>query len=141
MLDSTTGDSTMTTELQRAMAQYEEGRIQYRKTLLASLDGAADGDAIRLAIENFQKASTELRCLQQLQIGPLPAPTEPREVPVSLRAAGLMLTRFVLGLFMICHVRVPLNGGFEIVDPELPSQRQLPGAPLPPKSLPRSQLA
>jgi hypothetical protein len=125
----TTGDSTMTTELQRAMAQYEEGRIQYRRTLLASLDRSADGDAIRLAIENFQKASAELRCLQRLQAGPLRTPTRTQEVPVSLRTAGFMLTKFVVGLLMICHVRVPLSGGFEIVDPELPSQRQMPGVP------------
>ena len=96
----TTGDSTMTTELQRAMALYEEGRIQYRKTVLASLDRAADGDAIRLAIENFRKASAELRCLQRLHVGPLRTPTRPQEGPVSLRAAGLMFTKFILMLFM-----------------------------------------
>jgi hypothetical protein len=96
----TTGDSTMTTQLQRAMALYEEGRIQYRKTVLASLDRAADGDAIRLAIGNFQKASAELRYLQRLHTEPLRAPTKPREGPVLLRAAGLMFTKFVLMLFM-----------------------------------------
>jgi hypothetical protein len=95
----------MTTELQRAMAQCEAGRIQYRKTVLASLDRAAGGDAIRLAIENFQRASAELRRLQRLQVGPLRTPPEPQEAPVSLRAAGLMLTKLVVRLFMVCQLQ------------------------------------
>jgi len=46
----------MTTELQRAMARYEEARILYKKAVLGSLNGAANGDAIRQAIQEFQSA-------------------------------------------------------------------------------------
>jgi hypothetical protein len=53
----------MTTELQRAMARYEEARVQYKKAVLASLDGASNGDAIREAIQAFQRASSELKRL------------------------------------------------------------------------------
>lgn len=53
----------MTTELQRAMARYEEARIQYRKAVLASLHGASNGDAIRRAIQSFQRANSELKRL------------------------------------------------------------------------------
>jgi hypothetical protein len=53
----------MTTELQRAMAQYEEARIRYKKAVLASLNGESSGDAIRQSIVVFQKASAELRRL------------------------------------------------------------------------------
>lgn len=53
----------MTTELQRAMAQYEEARVQYKKAVLASLNGASNGDAIRQAIQRFQAASVELKRL------------------------------------------------------------------------------
>ncbi len=51
----------MTTELQRAMARYEEARILYKKAVLGSLNGAANGDAIRRAIQEFQSASAELK--------------------------------------------------------------------------------
>jgi hypothetical protein len=51
----------MTTELQRVMARYEDARIQYKKSVLSSLNGDASGDAIRQAIRNFQEASSELR--------------------------------------------------------------------------------
>ena len=60
----------MTTELQRAMARYEEARIQYKKAVLASLNGASNGEAIREAIQKFQKASADLKALR----------TEPAEV-------------------------------------------------------------
>ncbi len=53
----------MTTEEQRAMARYEEARIQYKKAVLASLNGASNGDAIRQAIHSFQRASSELKRL------------------------------------------------------------------------------
>ncbi len=51
----------MTTELQHVMARYEEARIQYRKAVLASLNGDASGEGIREAIREFQRASAELR--------------------------------------------------------------------------------
>lgn len=51
----------MTTELQHAMARYEEARIAYRKAVLASLNGESNGDAIRVAIQNFQVARAELK--------------------------------------------------------------------------------
>jgi hypothetical protein len=53
----------MTRELQHAMAQYEEARIRYRQAVLASLNGgagAASGEAIRQAIQQFQAARAEL---------------------------------------------------------------------------------
>jgi hypothetical protein len=53
----------MTTELQRAMARYEEARIQYKKAVLASLNGASSGEAIRQAIQSFQRASADLKRL------------------------------------------------------------------------------
>jgi hypothetical protein len=53
----------MTTELQRAMAQYEEARVAYKKAVLGSLNGASNGDAIRQAIQAFQRASAELKRL------------------------------------------------------------------------------
>jgi hypothetical protein len=64
----------MTTELQRAMARYEEARVQYRKAVLASLAGASNGDAIRQAIQSFQRANTDLERLA----GRPPAPPAPR---------------------------------------------------------------
>ena len=65
----------MTPELQHAMAQYEDARIQYKKAVLASLNGtsrlrslapspggsASNGEAIRQAIRQFQDASAELK--------------------------------------------------------------------------------
>ncbi|HET7752428.1 MAG TPA: hypothetical protein VFK85_00845 [Anaeromyxobacteraceae bacterium] len=51
----------MTTELQHAMARYEEARIAYRKAVLASLNGESNGDAIRDAIKAFQVARAELK--------------------------------------------------------------------------------
>jgi hypothetical protein len=72
----------MTPELQRAMARYEEARIQYRKALIASRDGAPQGAAIREAIREVQRASAELK---RHRPEPPPSPVvaaqnEPREV-------------------------------------------------------------
>jgi len=53
----------MTTELQAAMARYEEARGRYQKAVLGSLGGVSNGDAIRDAIHEFQAASKELRRL------------------------------------------------------------------------------
>jgi hypothetical protein len=53
----------MTTELKRAMVRYEQARIRYRTAVLASLNGASNGDAIREAIQAFQSASAELKRL------------------------------------------------------------------------------
>jgi len=72
----------MTTELQRAMARYEEARIQYKKAVLASLNGASNGEAIREAIQKFQKASAELRALRALPEEPAAdARNEPSSFP------------------------------------------------------------
>ena len=54
----------MTTELQTAMARYEGARIQYRKAVLASLNGTTGGEAIRAAIIDFKSASADLKRLQ-----------------------------------------------------------------------------
>lgn len=66
----------MTNELKRAMARYEEARVRYRKAVLASLDGASNGDAIRQAIRDFQLASAELK-----RVSPPPARPVPRLDP------------------------------------------------------------
>lgn len=81
----------MTTELQRAMAQYEEARIQYKKAVLASLDGAQNGDAIRRAIQRFQGAGAELRRIRDAQA---PSPAEPRAE--AAQSAGWGLVRRLL---------------------------------------------
>jgi hypothetical protein len=54
----------MTPELQRVRARYEEARVQYKKAVLASLNGSSNGDAIREAIRKVQAASAELKRLQ-----------------------------------------------------------------------------
>lgn len=68
----------MTTELQHAMARYEEARIAYRKAVLASLNGESNGDAIRDAIKNFQVARAQLKrvggAAGQPAAAPAPAP-------------------------------------------------------------------
>jgi hypothetical protein len=74
----------MTTELQRAMARYEEARIQYKKAVLASLNGASNGDIIRQAIQSFQSANADLK---RLTAPPRPLPErkqqeEPEPFPV-----------------------------------------------------------
>ncbi len=86
----------MTTELQRAMARYEEARVQYKKAVLASLAGASNGDAIRKAIQAFQRANADLR---RLTGSPQPQPQpraekEPRREPEPLPVWGFM-RRFV----------------------------------------------
>jgi hypothetical protein len=68
----------MTTELQRAMARYEEARMEYRKAVLASLNGASRGDAIRRAIEAFQAAGAEVK---RLQAKPPPLPPRRSDEP------------------------------------------------------------
>ena len=65
--------SVMTPELQRAMAQYEEARIQYRKAVLASLNGMSDGEAIRQAVRKVQAASAWLKRYQATSPAPPPA--------------------------------------------------------------------
>lgn len=70
----------MTTELKRAMARYEEARIQYRKAVLASLDGASNGDAIRAAIQRFQAASADLRRLEAQAREEIQVQNEPASV-------------------------------------------------------------
>ena len=72
----------MTTELQRAMARYEEARAHYKKAVLASLNGASNGDAIRQAIQSFQKANADLKRLTAP-----PAPPTPSAVPQTRRDA------------------------------------------------------
>jgi hypothetical protein len=57
----------MTSELQRAMARYEEARIRYKKSVLSSLHGASNGEAIREAIVAFQAANADLKRLTQAE--------------------------------------------------------------------------
>lgn len=64
----------MTPQLQRAMAQYEEARIQYKKAVLASLNGESDGEAIRRAVRNCQAASAWLKRYQAASPTPPPVP-------------------------------------------------------------------
>jgi hypothetical protein len=54
----------MTTDLHRAMARYELARGRFRTTVLASLRGAAAGEAIRSAIQECKVAGEELRRLK-----------------------------------------------------------------------------
>lgn len=81
----------MTTELQRAMARYEEARIEYKKAVLASLGGASNGDAIRKAIHSFQRANADLKRLTVSPPEPAPAPEMgQREEPESFPVWGFM---------------------------------------------------
>jgi hypothetical protein len=66
----------MTTELQRAMARYEEARGRYKTAVLGSLNGDANGEAIRRAIHEFQRASAELR-----KVSPPKPPPAPQKRP------------------------------------------------------------
>jgi hypothetical protein len=66
----------MTAELQRAMAQYEEARIRYKKAVLASLAGASNGGAIRRAIQDFQGANSALK---RLTDAPPAMPSKPQD--------------------------------------------------------------
>jgi hypothetical protein len=68
----------MTPELRRAMARYEEARFLYRKAVLASLNGTADGQAIRQAIRAVQSTQAELN---RLAGPPRDARVEPRREP------------------------------------------------------------
>lgn len=54
----------MTTEMQRAMAEYEEQRFKCRKAVLGALGGAGGGAGIREALQRFRRAERELRRLQ-----------------------------------------------------------------------------
>lgn len=74
----------MTTELQHVTARYEEARIEYRKAVLASLNGESGGEHIRQAIRDFQQASADLKRLTGATARPRPAP-----MPVPARAANL----------------------------------------------------
>jgi hypothetical protein len=86
----------MTTELQRAMARYEEARIRYRKAVLASLNGASNGQTIREAITSFQRANANLKALT----APPPPPRAVRVVaeptPETLPAAAWAYVRRLL---------------------------------------------
>ncbi len=74
----------MTPELQRAMVRYEEARIQYRKALLASRDGACRGAAIREAIRAVQRANAELERHRPAAAAPaVAARNEPQEREVT----------------------------------------------------------
>jgi hypothetical protein len=71
----------MTTELQAAMARYEEARGRYQKAVLGSLGGVSNGDAIRQAIHEFQAASKELRRVmpqREAAVAPQRAPAKPK---------------------------------------------------------------
>ena len=68
------------------MARYEEARFQYRKAVLASLDGASNGQAIQQAIRDFQGASAELKRLQRC----LPHPSKHAIESVSARDSGFL---------------------------------------------------
>lgn len=83
----------MTTELQRAMARYEEARALYKKAVLASLNGASNGDAIRQAIQSFQKANADLKRLTAPPAPPAPPALpqrERREAPEPFPVWGFM---------------------------------------------------
>jgi hypothetical protein len=68
----------MTTELQRAMARYEEARGRYKKAVLASMQGGSGGDDIRRAIQEFQVANAELRRVTPTKAPPPPPRAEER---------------------------------------------------------------
>jgi hypothetical protein len=78
----------MTSELQRAMARYEEARGRYKKAVLSSFRGRANGVAIRRAIQEFKAASAELRKLTP----PAPVPPQPQraEERPSLTPLGIV---------------------------------------------------
>ena len=72
----------MTTELQRAMARYEDARIAYKKAVLASLNREVRGENIRNSIREFQKASADLRRLTGDEPRPRVAPSRPPRAAV-----------------------------------------------------------
>ncbi len=84
----------MTSELQRAMARYEEARVQYKKAVLASLNGTSNGDAIRQAICKFQEASAELKRCQATS--PALPPTRQNE-PVASPSWGFLTKLLTAG--------------------------------------------
>ena len=99
----------MTTELQRAMARYEEARIRYRKAVLASLNGASNGQTIREAIKSFQRANADLKRLtapppppRAVRVAPAP---EPETVPA---AAWAYVRRLVSEVGS--RMRLPASG-------------------------------
>lgn len=73
----------MTKQLQHAMAEYEEARIRYRQAVLASLNGASNGEAIRAAIQDFQRARAELATA-----GGTPVGAQPQRVARQARPAS-----------------------------------------------------
>ncbi len=83
----------MTSELQRAMAQYEEARAQYKKAVLASLNGKSNGETIRQAICKFQGASAELKRLQTTS----PLPPTPQNKPVASPSWGFLTKLLTAG--------------------------------------------
>ncbi len=78
----------MTPELQRAMAGYEAARIEYKKAVLASLDGTSDGTAIRQAIRAFQDASAELK---RHKAAPATLPRTAKKEPAAAPSWGFFL--------------------------------------------------
>jgi hypothetical protein len=94
----------MTTELQHAMARYEEARIAYRKAVLASLNGDSNGDAIREAIKAFQVARAELKRVQTVPAEPSAAaapqaqPRREESIADSLDQIGNAALSFFRGL-------------------------------------------
>jgi hypothetical protein len=67
------------------MARYEEARIRYQKTVLGSLHGASNGEAIRQAILAFQSASADLKRLTH----PPSAPPAPKRATSESAIPGL----------------------------------------------------
>jgi hypothetical protein len=90
----------MTNELQHVMARYEEARIEYRKAVLASLNGESTGEHIRQAIRDFQKASAELRRLTgaTAPAGPPPARAANAPRPAEREFVGAALFRKLLSV-------------------------------------------
>ena len=76
----------MTSELQKAMACYEEARGRYRLAVLASLRGATRGDVIRRAIRECQAAGDDLRRLTALSSRVIPGASRHRG-PILVRGA------------------------------------------------------
>lgn len=83
----------MTPQLQHAMARYEEARIQYRKAVLASLNGTADGVAIRQAIRALQDANADLK---RHRVAPPALPPTPQNEPGALAGWGFVRRLFLM---------------------------------------------
>ena len=99
----------MTTELQHAMAQYEEARIAYRKAVLGSLNGDSNGDAIRDAIKRFQVTRAELKRVggaTAAAAAPVPAPT-----PVARREESIGDSLDQIGTAALSFFRGLLQAG------------------------------